>query len=247
MTKLFRRQFIFIILLLSAPGCADEAKEKAGHYAGIECPRLELESFDDCEYTPINEMPDPYGKPETLQLYTSSSVADFCLSSCNRLHAVAGQGSHAHLSQTRDLALLKGIKKIGIININDMDALRSLHGLEDLEEVQKDFTLLRSFELENLKALRSLKKVGGIFHIQNLKRIKDLQGLESLSEVERFVSTDNDNLEDITALRNLEYATLLAFSQSPNLPVCQVEALRDRLDIEPKNYTATELGSGECE
>src|SRR5690554_6265154 len=219
-------KFFYLILLgtitFLISSCADDTSDSPesveGYYYGVECPRLELESFDDCLYEP--EAPRAYG----LDLNDKKSIAEFCQSSCNSIVGVSGNFDD---NSAEDLSLLKGIEHVTLtISISHLNNLSSLHGLESLKDIEQDLKIMRNPKLKSVKALSSLNKVGRDITIQSNKQLKTLNGFDGLREAAAFTLFYNDELQDITALNQLEELNYFQVADSPKLPTCQAEYIR---------------------
>lgn len=234
--------FLFVCSLVSIAGCGDDSsddfKTDESHYYGVECPRLQLESFDECLYEPSDDL------GNRLTLTEKNSIDAFCQTSCNQIEYVTGFNDG---KSATDISLLKGVEKIKSIDIDGMQELQNLHGLEDLKSVEKDLKIIRNPELENIEALSSLTDVGRIFKIQTNKKIKTLNGLENLREAFSIIVWVNDELRDITALNNVETLEGFGVEDNPKLPTCQAENIRDQHGLEEPDSVIKNNGTGSCD
>lgn len=128
-----------------------------------------------------------------------------------------------------------------------MQDLRSPGGLEALEEVERDLKLIWNPKLKNMEALSSLKKVGRIFKIQGNKNLKTLHGLENFREGYSVTIFTNNELENITALNNVEVLEGFGVEDNPKLPTCQAENIRDMHGLEYPDSVIANNGSGSCD
>lgn len=231
----------FTVLFFAA--CSDDnpsrTEQRPGYYAGVQCHRLELTTFDDCLYKPQTS-----GK-SGVNLYDDESIAEFCESSCNAIEGISGDFDD-HSAQ--DLALLKGIKHVTVsVSIEQMNNLTSLHGLEDLEFIGKNLKLMWNPKLQNTEALSSLKHVEKIITIQGNKQLKTLNGLEALRHAHAISISINNELVDITALNNIEELEGFGVDDNPKLPACQAENIRDMHGLEYPDSVIVNNGTGSCD
>src|SRR5690554_1811676 len=86
LSRLFVYTVGLIVLFLAACGDDEQTSNESrpGYYYGVECPRLELESFDDCLYESAD-----LGDSD-IDLNDKAEIAHFCQSSCNKIEYVMG-------------------------------------------------------------------------------------------------------------------------------------------------------------
>lgn len=125
--------------------------------------------------------------------------------------------------------------------------LRSLEGLEQLEYAG-DIRIAGSTRLETLKALSSLKHIGGTLSIQADHSLTDLDGLESLETVDTLDIFGNDRLASLDALQSLRNVRRIAIAENSALPKCEVDAFVARFqDTAEEIETRGNTGEGDCE
>ena len=77
-------------------------------------------------------------------------------------------------SNFKDLSFLKGAVAIEGLEVKVNEKLKSLHGLENLQVVDKNFFITSNKVLNDYSALKNLKRVGGSVYIyQNSKKFSE--------------------------------------------------------------------------
>jgi len=123
--------------------------------------------------------------------------------------------------QLTTLAPLSNLRVLGgELIIDSADGLTSLHGLENLEEIQSNglfsgkdpidrgISIAFNKNLEDISAFSQLKSTRYNLHISHNPKLKTLKGLEGFEKVGRYlVIQDNSSLADISALGNLKEVT----------------------------------------
>ena len=216
-------------LLLS---CGSDAPAEPESPVPEDCARMEVTTFEQCTEFSVN-----YRSPESLEAW--------CDSRCDKVQGAVGSWVYG-VTEPREL---RGLVEANGINFDDMHDMESLQGLEDLEVVNKTLYLRQNPKLENLHALRSLRRVGtedvGQLDIVDNDSLETLQGLESLQEARVVVIEANDRLRSIEALENLQRIQTLHVTGNPNLPRCQIERLVEQL--QPDYVRIRGNGTGSCE
>jgi len=140
------------------------------------------------------------------------------LNGLDQINAINGSLFLRRVENT--LNSLDGLSKLEVLGgelvIYEADGLKSLHGLENLREIQSNKLFLNtpyemgiSIEenklLEDISALSNIKSTRFNLNLAYNPKLKTLRGLEGFQKVGRFlVIQDNESLEDISALSNLE-------------------------------------------
>jgi len=103
-----------------------------------------------------------------------------------------------------DLNFLSGVKKYYSVHIGSCPSLTDLGGLRDMTNVGLFFNL---DDLENLSSLSDLSNLEYSHSLSIAKlNVSDLSGLEGLQIIkDDFTLSNNPNLENLDALRGLEY------------------------------------------
>lgn len=208
--------------------------------SSIDCPRLQLDTFDDCTYEEQN----------AVVLDDRDSVEAFCQSTCDKLGTeVILWGPFAADDDIRpkDLAVLKGLKAVNSINLDDANTLESLHGLESLERINDVFYIRYCDSLTSIEALSSLREIGSNMELIDSDNLQSLAGLESLKKISAMILEYNDELRSIEALSGLEELSGLAVEDNPKLPRCQAEALADKHGLSGDDVAIANNGSGTCD
>lgn len=71
--------------------------------------------------------------------------------------------------------------------------------------------------ITDLSSLGTIEKIGGLINIVKCQDLISLKGLNNLKNVEGVYISVNDNLEDISALQQLEHSNALDISHNPKL------------------------------
>ncbi|CAM4329990.1 hypothetical protein ZORO111903_13830 [Zobellia roscoffensis] len=104
-----------------------------------------------------------------------------------------------HIFSLESLATLTAIGG----NLYIKSGVQNLIGLEKLETIGGDFSLLQNSNLTSLAALENLTSVGGLLWIDINKNLTTLTGLESLTSAGSIIINSNQNLTALTGLENL--------------------------------------------
>jgi hypothetical protein len=220
---------------------ADEKKEQPAPQ--VDCPRLELESLDDCTFD--EEL--HFGMPETVERY--------CASSCQRVLSLDATGPGDGLRASRDLNILARVDEFpSIVTIFNMEYLKNVNGLESVRHIGDGLHIQLNPELQNLEGLTSLESVAmgdspqSDMYLYGNPKLETLEGLESLKEVGMALIIDEHaNLRSIEALESLEQVKALKITDNPKLPTCQAEALAERLGLPDDKVEIRGNGTGSCE
>lgn len=237
---LFTIAFLVLLSLLVV-GCGDtEETEPPDRFEGMDCPRFEMDSFDDCTFEKDDGDDD-------VEMSSDEDVEQFCQSSCDKL----GHISVRNADDITDMRLYLGVKEAYGIHIDSADNFEDFEGLENLESLEGGVYIEDVPALTSLKGLDSLETVGNTFTLHGSGSdipLKTLEGLESLREVEHnsFQVYRLDELRSVDELESLEKVDgELQITNNPKLPNCQAEAIADR--VEADNVQIHGNGSGTCE
>ena len=243
--KAYRVRIISLIFCIAlsaaASGCGEDATSPGPSYLeSIDCPRVELESFDDCTYS-----------GSRIKFSETSTVEEFCRSTCNKASVgVVLDGYHVEeRNGPTDLAMLRGLEEIDHLIIEFAPTLESLDGLEQLRRVHDRFYLMHNANLESLSALRSLETVELDLQLVHLDSLTSLDGLQSLRQLKRggLVIEYNKKLESIEELSNFEsVGSGLVVQGNGNLPACQAAQLAAQLELEDDMIKNSGNGAGTC-
>lgn len=116
---------------------------------------------------------------------------------------------------------IKGLKNLtqikGRIEIGDNPALVSLEGLEGIRELS-DALIIYGNNIETLKGLGNLEKIGKNLEITYSQKLKNLNGLEKLASIgDSFYLWHNDvitNIDALKALKSIGGSTLFRLNKS---------------------------------
>lgn len=169
------------------------------------------------------------------------------------------------LAKIPDLAPLSNLTRIDRMSLSFLDALTTLHGLENVGAGQR-FLLEDLYAVQDLAGLRGLRSIGTFWIHDDEKltslrglRVHDAQelavryndhlqtldGLESLETVGTLDVSSNPGLTSVRGLRGLKAAEKLFARANNKLPQCELEKLAKRL---PATMTRelTDNGPGKC-
>ncbi len=95
---------------------------------------------------------------------------------------------------------------LGYVRIEEYQPynIQSLNGLEQIEQIDGNLTIINNSGIKNLIGFDNLDNVGGALTIENNSALKNLNGLNSLTEVNgNFYVKNNAALQSLTGVNNL--------------------------------------------
>lgn len=233
-----------LLISLLAVGCGDdpapvEDTNNSTDYwlDDVDCPRLEMESFDDCTEESLRISLDYDDNRESY-----GDLERFCESTCRKSNGISVTNSSA----VTDLRMLNGLQETYGLTVEDSGVV-SLDGLQDLTRIERNLRLQTSSNLRDVSELESLKQVGQDIYIRDMGGLRSLQGLQSLEEVRYLTIELNDSLTSIEALQGLESLEGVTIIDNPKLPTCQAEQLVERLGVADEEVRIQNNGSGDCQ
>ena len=213
----------FALLLNGCAGCGPPTR------AVLEDPSacVPLEERQDCS---VHE-------GDVLFLQTQEDIDAVCTSQCKLVTRIDVGGEIADLSvmrfteikpnnsitihnvpELRSLAGLEAIEQVKLLTLRSLPKLSSLDGLGSLREVSH--LDIESTGLTNLKGLESLEKVSAHFDgltVFSNPNLKSLEGLDALQEVSRLQISTNPSLENLDGLASLQTAKTIDLSSNQSL------------------------------
>lgn len=216
--------------LVLTVGCGDASEdEPEGYLDDMECPRLEMDSFEDCTVEGTESS-------TRLHLDSNEDIQKICNSDCKKAPNVGVEFTE----KVTDLRVLKGIEQVTAFVIRDATELETLEGLEDLKKVESGVKMRNAPKLESLAPLASLEEVGqklSIYGGAGSLPIKNLEGLESLRRVETNLYLDDlRQLESVDELESLErVGDYLRIKGNENLPQCEAEEAVEDVEVDAEN------------
>jgi hypothetical protein len=163
-----------------------------------------------------------------------------------------------------DLSGLDRLESAGGVEVVGNPSLIDVRGLEQLTEIQGHLRILRNDALVDLSGLDNLGRVTGNVVIEGRRQdlvagahdrghpaLTHLTGLESLTTIDgRLFVVRNDVLASLEGLSALIRAgNMVEIRDNPDLPDCEVAALRERLEAsgwEGVFQSEGNLASGSC-
>lgn len=233
-----------LIISLLAVGCGDDpapdddTNNSTGYWLDdVDCPRLEMETFDDCTEESLRISLDYEDNRESYE-----DLERFCESTCRKSNGISVTNSSA----VTDLRMLNGLEETYGLTVEDSGVV-SLDGLQELIRIERNMEFHTSSNLRNVAELESLQEVGQDIYIRDMDGLRSLEGLESLETVRYLTIELNDKLTSIEALQGLESLEGVTIIDNPDLPTCQAEQLVERLGVADEEVRIQNNGSGECQ
>lgn len=147
-------------------------------------------------------------------------------------------GAKLAISENQQLESLQGLGPMtrlgGESVIRDNPKLRSLDGMEGVVETAS-LMLHGNEALENVEALQNLREVDGNFTVWENRSLENLRGLENLERIRYSFNVDgNAALRDMRAVMGLRHVGLYyVVENNPALPQCQAQTVLEGLDERP--------------
>ena len=125
--------------------------------------------------------------------------------------------------------------------------LKDLSGLDNLQFVHFNLSIDELDSLTNLNALANLQGLGGTLRISYCNSLENLHGLEQLDSAFQLIIRSNPLLTNIDGLMGLSYVDNVGntiIENNPQLGVCNIEVLCNKLLINPNAIVLTGNAAG---
>jgi len=138
---------------------------------------------------------------------------DFSIQQCKELIEINGFellkhiGGSVEISSNFNLQTITALNSIKhiykSISISSNKVLVNLNGLHNIDSIDGNLIIKNLLDIQNLEGLEKLKHVGGTFLIENGIELRSFNGLGNITEANALIIKNNNNLQDISALRSL--------------------------------------------
>jgi hypothetical protein len=186
---------------------------------------------------------------ETLTIANNPALTN--LDALSSLEEVGGQITLSNLPSLTDLYGLNHLSTGGGLQLEQLDLITSLEGLESLERLvlsSGDTTLSPNGgwlflqdnpNLSSLEALSQLNEIDQTLHILGLDSLTTLDGLEGITTLANLTLSDNGSLENISGgLGNLDEVGTVSICLNTHLLQCHIDAFIEQLLIEGEVSTS---------
>jgi len=179
------------------------------------------------------------------------------LISLSGLHNLSSVGSRFSIFNNDMLTNLSGLESLTSVGMNSItglgddlliglpdsvgnDALLSLSGLNNLENIGGDLSINFNENLVSLIGLENISYVGGNLHLFHNDQISNLQGLESLQTIGGNIEITNcQGLQSLQGIENIQANSIegIDISMNPGLSECNVLSICEYLTLPTGNIT----------